>query len=204
MADTFFDKVYATTDPDRTRALYDDWATDYDDDLRQNAYATPQRVAQALARHLDDPAAPVLDFGCGTGLSGVALAEAGLTTIDGMDPSADMLAQARPKGVYRDLHKIAVDDPDPIPQGRYAAITCAGVIGPGAAPASTLDIVMHALPQGGLLALSLNDHAIAERVFEAALNQWIDCGSATLLAREYGDHLPGQDIKAFVYVLEKT
>jgi len=204
MPDTFFDKVYATTDPERTRALYDDWADSYDDELTQNAYATPNRVACALARYLEDKTAPVLDFGCGTGLSGVALHEAGLTNVDGMDPSADMLAQAQPKQVYRDLHRIALENPEPIPKDRYSAICCAGVIGPGAAPASTIDMVMHPLPPGGFLGISLNDHAIAERVFESALNQWIDCGAASLLMREYGAHLPGQNIKAFVYVLEKN
>lgn len=204
MPENFFDKVYKTTDPDSTRALYDDWADSYDDELTRNAYATPRRVARALARHLKDKSAPVLDFGCGTGLSGVALNDAGFTQIDGMDPSADMLAQARPKQVYRDLHRIAVDDPEPIPPETYRAICCAGVIGPGAAPATTIDTVMQPLPKGGLLALSLNDHAIAERVFEATLNQWIDCGAASLLMRKYGAHLPGQNINAFVYVLEKN
>ena len=43
---------------------------------------------------------------------------------------------------------------------------------------------MQALPKGGFLALSLNDHAIAERIYESALNQWIDCGAASLLMRD--------------------
>ena len=203
MPQNFFDKVYSTSDPENTRALYDDWAATYDDELAENDYATPRRVAQALARYQEDTSAPVLDYGCGTGLSGIALQQAGFTHVDGMDPSTDMLAQARPKGVYHTLHHIGLDDPAPIPEGRYSAITCAGVIGPGAAPASTVDTVMNALPSTGLFALSLNDHAIAEHGFEAALNQWVDCGAARLVMREYGPHLPGQDIKAFVYVLEK-
>ncbi|WP_135505314.1 class I SAM-dependent DNA methyltransferase [Roseovarius aestuariivivens] len=203
MPDKFFDKVYDVNSPEDTRALYDAWATSYETEVAENAYATPGRVARALAGYLDDKAAPVLDYGCGTGLSGVALQEAGFTNVDGMDPSADMLAQARPKGVYRALHEMDLDDPKPIPAESYRAIVCAGVIGPGAAPAGTVDLVLRALPKGGYLALSLNDHAIAAREYETALNQWIDCGAAGLLMRKYGAHLPGQNIKAFVYVLEK-
>ena len=70
------------------RALYDDWAAGYDADLEDSAYKTPGRVAEALSAALADKQAPVLDFACGTGLSGVALADAGFKVIDGADISS--------------------------------------------------------------------------------------------------------------------
>ena len=147
---------------------------------------------------------PVLDFGCGTGLSGLALKLAGFTLIDGLDPSPEMLEGAKAKGVYRTLTLLDVKDKTPISQGSYKAIAAIGVIGTGAAPASTLDILMRALDKGGLLVFSFNDHALADPVYECALNNWLDCGAAHLLTKEYGPHLPAQNINSNVYVVAKN
>ncbi|QFT92956.1 Methyltransferase domain protein [Roseovarius sp. THAF9] len=204
MSDSFFDKVYEAADPEETRALYDAWAASYDAEIADNGYATPGRVADAMFRFAKSHEAPLLDYGCGTGLSGLALKLAGFSTIDGMDPSQEMLDGARRKAVYRTLTPIDLSDPDPIPAGAYEAITCIGVIGTGAAPASTLDLVMHVLPKGGLLGFSLNDHALADPQYEGALNSWLDRGAANVLFREYGPHLPGQNINSTVYIIEKA
>ncbi|MFN3211366.1 MAG: class I SAM-dependent DNA methyltransferase, partial [Roseovarius sp.] len=166
MAENFLDKVYDAGDPEETRALYDAWAASYDTEIAANGYATPGRVADALFRFNKSPEAPVLDYGCGTGLSGLALKLAGFPTIDGMDPSHEMLDGARRKGVYRSLIPLDLGDPAPIPAGIYGAITCIGVIGTGAAPATTLHIVLRALPPAGLLGFSLNDHALADPRYE--------------------------------------
>ena len=48
----------------------------------------------------------VLDFGCGTGLFGQALRLNGFANIDGVDLSADMLAQAKGKNIYASLAQI--------------------------------------------------------------------------------------------------
>ena len=36
------------------------------------------------------------------------------------------------------------------------------------------------------------------------LCEWLDCGAARRLSRQYGDHLPGLGLKSYVYVLERT
>ena len=204
MAKKFLDRVYDESSPETTKALYDDWAESYDSEIAENGYATPGRVAAALHAHLAQPDMPILDFGCGTGLSGLALRLAGFTVVAGMDPSRRMVDQAREKSVYRELGVIEIGDPAPVAKDAYRVITAIGVIGIGAAPASTFDVLMKALPKGGLLALSLNDHALADPEYEAALNQWLDCGAAQLLFKEYGPHLPGLDLKSNVYIIEKA
>ena len=204
MADKFLDRVYDESTPEGTRALYDDWAASYDAEVGENGYATPGRVAKALYEHLNAPDTPILDFGCGTGLSGLALKLAGFSTIDGLDPSPEMLDGARAKGVYRSLTTMDIFDPAPIARNSYSVITAIGVIGTGAAPASTFDLVMTTLPKGGTMALSLNDHALADPQYEGALNQWLDCGAANLMVKDYGPHLPGQGLKSNIYIIEKT
>ena len=202
MTKKFLDRVYDSMTPEETLTLYEAWADSYDAETAENGYATPDRVAKALRAHLSDPNTPVLDFGCGTGLSGLALKGAGCAVIDGVDPSDKMLAGAREKGCYRRLAALDIHDPAPIPKGTYRAICAIGVIGTGAAPASTFDLLLKALPQSGLLAVSLNDHALRDPYYEGAMNAWLDCGAARLLFKEYGPHLPGRNLKSNVYIIE--
>jgi hypothetical protein len=63
---------------------------------------------------------------------------------------------------------------------------------------------MYALDKGGLLVMSLNDHALKDKTNEGRICEWMDCGAARLLFSENGPHLPGIDLQSQVYVFEKT
>lgn len=204
MSDGFLNKAYGARDAASTRKLYDDWAASYETEIGENGYATPGRCAAALASFSEDQSAPILDFGCGTGLSGLALKLAGFQTIDGVDLSAEMLAQAEAKGICRKTSVIEADAPLAHSPGDYAAIAAIGVIGAGAAPIAVFHTLMKSLGSGGKLVLSFNDHALEDPAHEGAISEWTDCGAARLLFREYGDHLPGINLKSFVYVVEKA
>ncbi|MEL7261513.1 MAG: methyltransferase domain-containing protein [Pseudomonadota bacterium] len=198
----FLDKAYQARDAAATRALYDDWAASYEAEVAENGYATPARCADALKAHVDSLADPILDFGCGTGLSGLALKLAGFAAIDGVDLSAEMLAEARAKGAYRDLQQIEAGAD--LPRSDYTAIAAIGVIGAGAAPIDVLHQLMRALPPRGKLVFSFNDHALEDPANMRGVSEWTDCGAAILLFKEHGAHLPGINLGSSVYVLEKA
>lgn len=198
------DNAYGLMSAAETRAFYDAWAESYDAEIAENGYATPDRCAAALAQFATARDIAVLDIGCGTGMSGSALTEAGFTVIDGCDFSAEMLARAQAKGIYRTLVNTDLENPFPFEPGAYGAITAMGVLNPGHAPATTLDEVLALLPPGGLFAFSLNDHALADGSYEGRINENVDTGAARLLFREEGQHLPGIGLNSTVYVLEKT
>jgi predicted TPR repeat methyltransferase len=204
MSDDIFKRVYATTEPAAVEGLYDEWAGRYDADVTAKGYVTPARCAAALSAHLPDRAAPILDFACGTGLSGAALAAEGFTVIDGVDLSGAMLEAARRRGVYRSLIKVAPDADLPAAPGDHAAIAAVGAVSPGAAPAHYLDRLLDALAPGGLLLLSYNDHTLAEPAYTDRLTRALDRGAVRERFREHGDHLTGLGSKSTVYVLEKT
>ncbi|MGB8622288.1 MAG: methyltransferase domain-containing protein, partial [Paracoccaceae bacterium] len=108
----FLDEVYDLGTCDDVERLYDKWSGSYDTELAENGYATPRRVAQAMQQ--TGCVGPVLDLGCGTGLSGEALRAAGYDVIDGTDLSADMLKEARAKGIYRKLWQTDPEKPLPL------------------------------------------------------------------------------------------
>jgi predicted TPR repeat methyltransferase len=203
MGATFIDKIYRGDAPEDVAALYAAWAATYETEIQDNGYATPARCARALLRHTANTAAPVLDYGCGTGLSGLALRMAGFETLDGVDISPEMLAQAEAKGMYRRLTRIAPDTGfDQIAE--YETVTAIGLLGPGGAPAEVLDTLISGLARGAKLVFSLNDHAIAEKTYEGRLSEHMDYGGIRLLMRDYGPHLPAQNLKSYIYVIEKA
>lgn len=197
----FLDKVYANTSDD-TRDLYAQWSTSYDQEVAENGYATPSRVAKALASHVEDLRTPVLDYGCGTGLSGMALRKVGFSNLHGIDVSKEMVTIANDKKAYQTLRVFDPDAEPPLKTGEFEIITAIGVIGIGAAPLTIFDTIISLLVPGGLFAFSLNDHTLADPAFEAKVSDSVDTGEAKLILREYGDHLPGAGLKSNVYILK--
>lgn len=202
-ASSFLANVYNTDGGESMRRYYDAWADSYDTDLRENDYRTPGRCAAALAAHLGEKDAAILDFACGTGISGVALKEAGFTTIDGTDISDGMLDKARAKGVYRDLFRIEPDGMLDTGGRPYSAITAVGAIGAGAAPAGYIDDALTNLPPGGLFVVSLNDHTLEEPDYEARLTRAVSDGRVEKLTAEDGPHLPEIGLGARVWVVRR-
>lgn len=200
---TYIDKIYQVDSDDEMREAYDQWADSYESELSQHQYCTPKRVAEALARHLSDFQAPLLDFACGTGLSGQALNHQGFTRIDGIDLSPNMLAQARKKAVYRSLNVCEPQSPFALGAEDYRAIVASGAIGAGAAPVECLSAAIEHLSPGALLCVSLNDHTLEDPRYEAIIEAAAKAGTIRILEDQYGDHLPNIGLGAKVFVLQK-
>ena len=132
-----FDATTALHNTPRTKAgaleLYDSWASSYDADLASWGYRTPQQIAAILARlapQLGLPmSAPLLDAGCGTGLSGEALARAGFSDLCGADISNTSLAWLREHkaNVYTELVVADLDTQLPLESDAYTFVACCGV-----------------------------------------------------------------------------
>ena len=195
--------AYKLTNPEESREFYQGWAEGYEAEVASNEYITPKRCAEALARHAAAPWAPMMDLGCGTGISGLALKAAGFECIDGYDFSQAMLDKAAEKGIYRDLRLADLSKPLEIAEGVYQNAAAVGCVTPEYMPATVLDEILSKLPQGGCLAFSVNDHSAADGTITGRIMTLVDCGAAELVFKEYGEHLPGIGLKATVYVLKK-
>ncbi|MEM7422314.1 MAG: methyltransferase domain-containing protein [Pseudomonadota bacterium] len=203
-AKQFLDEAYELSDLESTRAFYADWAETYDAEVKANGYATPRRCAEALAASVADTSRPLLDIGCGTGLSGIALVEAGFTSVDGTDLSQEMLDIATHRGdIYQELFLGMARDPLPVGPGHYDNAAAIGVFSPGHAPPSTMDTVMHFLPAGGCFVFSLNDHALEDPDYMDKIAEVVGAGVAVEVFREHGPHLPGIGLESTVVVLKK-
>jgi len=91
---------------DFVAATFDGFAATFDETLDRLGYRAPALVADALAAvcQVATPTLDILDAGCGTGLC-APLLRPFARRLDGVDLSAEMLARAKARGGYDQLHR---------------------------------------------------------------------------------------------------
>lgn len=149
--------VYDATTADEVAAAYAGWSSHYDAEVMALGYSLPFMVTGWLARHVPKGAGPILDAGCGTGLSGPFVRALGYDHVEGLDLSEDMLALARARGVYADLKQAELGKALPWPNGHFAAFFSTGVFTEGHAPASGFDELVRITRKGGFAVVTIRD-----------------------------------------------
>ena len=199
------DTAYELQNADEALAHYEAWAATYDEEVDgKHRYAQPRRCASALAELVDPAGVEVLDVGCGTGLSGSALAAAGFSTLDGCDLSPAMLKQAERTGTYRRLFEADLNEGIDVPDGFYDAVTAVGVLSFGHARTDALREMLRVVHPDGVLVVGLNDHYWAEGAVPAELEAIETVGQGRVVMREHGEHLPGAGIQGWVVAVVKN
>jgi SAM-dependent methyltransferase len=161
--ETWLARVYAADGDHATlQALYDQWASDYDQQLWASGNPYIAIAAGFTGRLLQDFDARILDAGCGTGNMAQILTQMGYRNIDGLDPSAGMLAVARNKQFYRQLHQLYLQPHMELPAASYDAVVAAGVLTHGHAPPEALDGILEVTRDGGIILFSLSQIAFEE------------------------------------------
>ena len=192
-----------------TLAHYEVWAETYGEEVNEDlGYAQPTRCAAALAavvqRADGKTGGRLLDVGCGTGLSGLALRDAGFTNQDGCDFSQPMLDRAAATGVYRRLFEADLNEGLEVDDGLYDCAAAVGVFSFGHLEPPVLREVLRVVRLGGAVVVGLNDHFWDLGTFPAELNAIETDGIARVTFQEHGDLLPGADISGWVVVLVRT
>lgn len=185
--------VYDAKSADEIAALYDDWAESYEAEMAAAGYRHPSICLALLARHLPRGAAPLLDAGAGTGLIGEWLGITGYPHVEALDISPGMLAVAERKGVYKALHRLALNTSLPFADDHFAGIVSAGVFTSGHVGAEALDALIRICRPGGTIVLTVKD-MVWEGGFETRLGE-LEAGGAISRAEETAPYIsmPGTD-----------
>lgn len=197
------DAIYTEGAVADTAGLYDDWSEKYEADLKAIGYAAADRCAAALANADPSRASPVVDLGCGTGLSGVAFKAAGFAQIDGYDFSDGMLALARQKNCYREIVHTDLSQPYAVPDKGYRHAALVGVLHHSHAPPEAISGALALLPKGGCVVFTLNDETLRFPEYTDYIDALVTAGEVEIASMEHGPHLPTRDVGARVYVLRK-
>lgn len=130
------DEAYEITGPDSAKTLYGNWAATYDSSFGEGwGYIAPREIA-AIYKGLSDGNEPILDIGAGTGLVAEHLRG---HTVDALDISPEMLAEAEPKGLYRNMITADLLQPLALEDAAYGGVISSGTfthghVGPDSLP----------------------------------------------------------------------
>ncbi|MFV0131533.1 class I SAM-dependent DNA methyltransferase [Streptomyces sp. HMX112] len=172
--------------PDQLTAYYGSWATTYEQDVRNVDYQGPRIMADLFTSlQRDGTPTTALDAGCGTGLIGSQLAARAETTLDGLDLSHAMIAEAAKTGTYR-LLTSGVDlnlGLREISAHTYDITLCCGVFTPGHVLPVAVEGLLRVTRPGGYVLLSTRKRYLGETNFVEHLNELCTAQRTEVLQR---------------------
>jgi len=189
--ETWLERVYQADGERKTLdTLYDEWSKDYDQQLWASGNPYIAIATGLVGRHVRDYDAKILDAGCGTGNMAQVLHQMGYRNIEGLDPSAGMLAVAQRKEVYQQLHQLYLDARVDLADDNFDAVVAAGVLTHGHAPPESLDGILKLTRPGGVIIFSLSAIAYEELGFKQKIGTLEESGQwekldQSLLFRTY-------------------
>jgi len=148
-------RAYHAKDSSETAEVYDDWADEYEQHMKNVGYTHPAMVASMTARHVAPTDEPVLDAGAGTGVLGEILSALGYHNLSGLDASEGMLKIAGLKKNYRDLSHQFLGQSLSYDDDYFALVASSGVFTQGHAPLGGLDELIRVIRPGGHLVFSV-------------------------------------------------
>ncbi|NEP24154.1 TauD/TfdA family dioxygenase [Moorena sp. SIO3I6] len=169
---------------DDNQAGYQEWAFRYEQDVNRAGYKIPAIATDILAQYLgqlvqtDKPL--ILDVAAGTGKNALLLMRNhGLTNLEAMDVSTEMLFEARRRELYHKYHVEDANQPLPIPDRQYDAVLCVGGLSGSQIRAQpALEEFIRVTKDGGLVVLSMRE---AESEYTAEVSRLVTTGVAEVV-----------------------
>jgi len=134
--------IAAGKSPEALLKVYKDWALDYDKQMADIGWKTPQNVANVLVEVVNPPKdAKILDVAAGTGLICHFLHQRGYQNFDALDPSAEMLQVAKSRNIYDKFYQNFVGGGVQLPykKATYDVVVMSGAFVDGHCPLDAWD-----------------------------------------------------------------
>jgi len=203
----YLERAYALDGKDSTqaRAVYDEWALKYDEDVlgSTQGYVAPGIAAATAAKHLDKPigSVTILDAGCGTGQVGVKLAALGAKHISGLDVSPGMLGVAQKTGAYEHLDTADLTKQINVKDGTYDVITCVGTLTHGHVGPEAFAEFVRITKKGGIIVATVIDDIWEEKGFKTEVERLGDAGAVQIIGTQIEDYRKSVNVTARMVTL---
>ncbi|QKC87973.1 class I SAM-dependent methyltransferase [Mesorhizobium sp. NZP2234] len=203
-ANAALDSVYGANTPESLAQAYAAWAATYDSETASLGYLLPFLITAWVARYVPAGEGPLLDAGCGTGLSGPSLKALGYRDIAGLDLSDDMLKIAGSRNAYGELKQAMLGGPLPWPDGYFRAFFSTGVFTISHAPASGLHDLVRITKKGGHAIFTVRDQVFESGGFQAVFDELTTANKWQLVEQSpwfrcYAIAEPDALVKTFVF-----
>ena len=189
-----------------TEKYYDDWASNYDETLKNWNYKTPLRAAQAISK-IKDHISTNLDLACGTGMFAEKLQQIyPKIIVDGCDISSQSLKIAKQKKLYRNLIKKSFEKKINISK-KYDSVSMIGSMTYCKKPKKLFLLIKNYLKKNGIFIFSHRIDLWKKQKFDTVLNNFNQSFKLIYKSRPLS-YLPknssfSNQIKIRIVILEK-
>ena len=179
-----------------------DWAAHYDADNDGTLGTVSQpTMVHFLANYITDKSLKLLDVGCGTGLVGQHLKQAGFTQFDGTDISDKMLEQATLRG-YDNLFLANIVEGLPVADDAYEACLCVGVFTHGHVGPEGFDELTRITKKGGFIGFTVNEDVFYKDGFDNAIARFVADGLWDIKLHQISDYMTKKNVKGIYVIAE--
>ena len=174
--------AYAVKSPDDNRELYAKWAATYEQFLNDYRYIYARQVAEIFAERSLAEGESVLDAGCGTGRLGWELSRLGISPVDGIDISPEMLAKAGtmtgPDGTpsYRRLMEADLTGAIDLGTDSYSGLVSSGVFTHGHLGPDALAELLRVVRPGSVGVIGVNASIFESNGFKDRFERYASDG----------------------------
>lgn len=199
-------RAYALSSDEETKALYQDWASTYDETMLDGlSYLTPENTAKLLST-VTDKSALILDVGSGTGLAGQNLAERSFKNIHALDYSPAMLGVAKARQhngnqVYGEIIQADLNQKLTLKSNAYDAIICTGLFTHAHVGAGCLPELFRILKPRGFFATTVHKDVWGEGGFEEVVNRLTQEGILKTHSKELDIYFEADEEPQGFYIL---
>ena len=203
------EEAYAVKSPDDNRALYAVWADTYETEFTvPRRYVYDRNAAKLLCQGFSG-SGPVLDAGCGTGLVGEQLRRLGVTVVDGLDISPEMLAKARSKTApdgspaYRQLIEADLTGPIDIASDTYAGLVSAGTFTHGHVGSDGIAELLRVARPGARCVIGVNSSIFESNGFKDRFDRYSAegaIGGLEVMLRQVYEGVDGSEPNHMAYI----
>jgi predicted TPR repeat methyltransferase len=171
---------------------YDELSRNYEDVYNSVGWPDPVQCAEQTIANGYTEASEVLDMGCGTGLVAQYLKEkSGVETpkVIGIDASQGMIDKAEKKGVYTEIRKLLLCDPEKYKEeqsdllNRFDFITASGLLAEGHATCKVFDEMLASLKVGGYAIFTSRIEYLESLNYQEGMDERVKDGQWELVSK---------------------
>ena len=184
----------------RIQKIYQQWASEYDGDNDEALGTVSQPTMVSLFEGVAETKdLSLLDVGCGTGLVGRYLQQAGFTHFEGTDISQEMLSYAEARG-YQRLFEANLAQGLPVDDEAYDGCLCVGVFTHGHVGPDGLRELTRITKRGGLIGFTVNEDIYLSYGFDKAIMALVEEGSWSVRLHQTSAYMTKKNVKG-IYVI---
>jgi len=195
--------IYKLKTTKQVMNFYDEWGNKdkYNKDMVDWDYSGPKETVNTFKKYAENKDMLIFDAGCGTRLVGKELKKFGYNNFYGADLSKTLL-DTIPKGLYKKLDKVDLNEPIKTNDNYYDAVMCVGTFTYAHVKPNALEEFVRITKNKGLICFTINEGIYEEYGFDKKIKELKDKNKWKEIVFFKSDYIASKDVNAWLGLYE--